>query len=122
MELTKDDSPGKYKITAYEEGCVYVNGQPYYNSILIMPEDFNFHWGLKSIDKLSKEDIQMILKYSPHIVLLGSGSKLSFPSKTLLEPLHEQGIGIEIMDTAAACRTYTVLMSEDRRVLAGLII
>jgi uncharacterized protein len=58
----------------------------------------------------------------PKIILVGTGTRLHFPPAEILSPLIERNIGFEIMDTPAACRTFTVLMSEDRQVVAALIL
>ncbi len=122
MELTKDTIQGKYQITGYEPGIVYVNQQAYKHSLMIMPDIIITDWQVDSISKLSKDHIEQILSYHPQVVLLGTGEKLIFPNSILLTPLYKQDIGVEVMNTPAVCRTYSLLMAEGRKVLAGIII
>ena len=63
-----------------------------------------------------------VLPFYSEVVLFGSGSRLRFAKPEALRPLIERGIGVETMDTAAACRTYNILVSEGRSVVAALVI
>ncbi len=79
-------------------------------------------WPPHSIADLTAENLQLIIDLRPSIVLLGSGENLAFPDPMLLNPFYQQKIGIEVMNNGAACRTYSVLMSEGRSVAAALLI
>lgn len=122
MELTKDTPLGQFQITAYDERSIFVNGQPYFSSLLIMPDKLITSWEPQSIHSITDQDISFILDLKPEIVLIGTGAKLIHLKQSLFKALYEQKIGVEIMDTPAACRTYAILMSEGRRVLAGLFL
>jgi uncharacterized protein len=74
------------------------------------------------MEELDEAALEAVLRLRPGIVLLGTGSEQRFPPSSLLAPMLTQGIGIEIMTTAAACRTYNILVAEDRPVAAGLLI
>ena len=73
-------------------------------------------------DELRGEHFERILAFEPEIVIFGSGARLQFVAPTLLRALIDSRIGVETMDTAAACRTYNVLAAEKRKVLAALLI
>ena len=73
-------------------------------------------------EPLASTHLNAALALQPEVVLLGTGARLHFPPAEVLRPLIEAGIGYEIMDTSAACRTYDILMAEGRRVLAALVI
>jgi uncharacterized protein len=75
-----------------------------------------------SPEALSAQDLQPAINLNPKIVLLGTGSRLALPNIDLMTVLAAQGVGLEIMDTPAACRTYNVLVHEDRDVVAALFI
>lgn len=101
---------------------VTINETLYRRSLIVTPETLNTDWGPPSIATLAPAHIDALVALAPEVVLLGSGDQLIFPESALLAALMRTGVGYEVMDTAAACRTYNVLMSEGRRVVAGLII
>jgi len=79
-------------------------------------------WPIKSINDLSEINIEAFAEQRPELVIIGTGKRAEWPPISLFKPLINQGIGFEIMDTAAACRTYNILNFEDRHVIAGLIL
>ena len=79
-------------------------------------------WPPQTLNELTAAHLEIIISLRPAIFLLGVGSHLTFPSVDIYGELLNQGIGVEIMDTSAACRTYTVLTAEERNVIAALII
>jgi uncharacterized protein len=87
-----------------------------------MPNQLVDPWPPHCIADLTTENLQIIVDLRPSIVLLGSGEDLAFPDAALLNVFYQQKIGIEVMNNGAACRTYTVLMSEGRNVAAALLI
>ena len=78
-------------------------------------------WHAESFESLAVEHFARIAALAPELVIFGSGMRLRFPAPSLLRPLIDAGIGVETMDTAAACRTYNVLLAEGRSVVAGLL-
>lgn len=121
MQLDLDTNTAKNQIKRYSAGAVYVNEQSYSKSILVMPEHLS-SWHITSLSELTVEDIVNLANLQPEIIILGTGSTLEFPAAEICYALSPQKIGLEIMDTGAACRTYAVLTSEHRNVLAALII
>jgi uncharacterized protein len=91
------------------------------SSFIVSPRHLLRDWPPAHVDELQAEHLDAIIELQPELVLLGTGPRLSFPSPKLLAELHRQRIGIEVMDTAAACRTYNILMTEGRFVVAGLM-
>jgi uncharacterized protein len=73
-------------------------------------------------DALTEADFAALLSYEPEIVLLGTGGTLRFPHPRLVRALAEAGVGLEVMDTAAACRTFNILAAEGRKVVAALLL
>lgn len=122
MKLHASVTAGLMTITAYDAGYVAVNGRRLTRSFLLTPRSLTEDWSATSIDTLSLENIAAIVALESPIVLLGTGARQRFPSVALLRPLIERRIGVEIMDTHAACRTYNILMGEGRDVAAALII
>jgi len=90
-------------------------------SLIISPRHLLRDWAPTTIETLQAEHLQTLVELEPELVLLGTGPRLQFPDHSLLATLHRQRIGVEVMDTAAACRTYNILMTEGRFVVAGLI-
>jgi len=122
MELSLDTNNATYQIQSYKDGCITVNGQKYSEAILIMPDHLITPWGPTTLDSLSPDHFNDLLQFKPELVILGTGSLLQFPPKQLYAVLTENRIGVEIMNTRSACRTYTLLTSENRRVVAGLLV
>ena len=90
-------------------------------SCVILPDHILRDWPPQRFSDLRAEHFAQLLELKPEIVVLGSGDRLRFPAPALTAQLFEQGIGVEVMDTGAACRTYNILMSEGRRVAAALL-
>jgi len=122
MKLSIDYNTSRYTINAYEPGQIKVNNQSYEKSLLISPESLHLQWQPAHIDDLDEAHIDFILELKPEIILLGTGRQLKFPDQRLIARAMTQGIGFEVMDTGAACRTFNVLSAEDRNVIAALII
>ena len=122
MKLQPDRADGVNVITAYEPGRVRVNAQLYHSSLLVPWQGEVLDWRCKSFSELDAADFDQVLGLSPELVIFGSGERLRFPAPALVKKLIAKRIGIESMDTAAACRTYNVLAAEGRVVVAALII
>ena len=99
-----------------------VNSQLYTNSLLLPWSGAVLPWSCANFDALTVQHFEALLGLNPELVIFGSGQRLRFASPSLLCPLIEQRIGIETMDTAAACRTYNVLAHEGRNVVAALLL
>ena len=98
-----------------------VSGQRYEHPIVVTPEQVYTDWQPQSFDALEAEHFAYFLVLHPEVVLFGTGIKLRFPHPRLYQALSVAGIGVEFMDTAAACRTYNILMNEDRKVAVGIL-
>ncbi|MBW5802445.1 hypothetical protein FIV31_01910 [Coxiella endosymbiont of Ornithodoros amblus] len=121
MLLTEDSGIGDYHINAYGPDSVTVNKVTYTSSLLVSPYRLVLEWKPRSLDELGSEHIEAILVLEPEIVILSTGQNFKWPSKKQLAPFHQRHIGIECMNTGAACRTYTALMSEGRKVVVALL-
>lgn len=122
MKLHPDKSGPQHVVTAYEAGSVAVNGRVLTRSLLLLPDHLDERWGPDAYAALTTEHLVQLTAFPCDVVLLGTGIRQRFPATALLRPLIEAGRGFEIMDTAAACRTYNILVAEGRQVLAALII
>jgi uncharacterized protein len=108
-------------ISGYGDGYVLVNGQRYETNLIVLPEKL-IPWDVKGFDDLSAEDFVFLKSLNVEIVLLGTGARQRFPHPSLTAPLAQARIGLEVMDVQAACRTYNILVSEERRVAAALLL
>lgn len=122
MKFAQDNQDEGYFITAYSDDSVSINGKPFQQSFIITPTTLEENWAITSIDQLMQSHIDQILALSPELILIGTGEKLVFPAVELYSSIIQHGIGVDFMDTGAACRTYNILMSEDRDVVAGIIL
>lgn len=122
MKLHLTNSDGNNLITGYGQGWVEINRQRYHSNLILLPNQLIENWHVLSFDKIQAGDVEKIAGLKPDVVLLGTGANHQFIHPKLSTTLAAAGIPIECMATAAACRTYNILMSEDRNVLAALIL
>jgi uncharacterized protein len=122
MILSEDHSDATYQIKSISPGKIIINNETYTNSVIISPNKLITPWAPTSIETLTDEDLLLFLDLKPEIILLGTGEKSIIPSPQKLACLLEKQFHIECMNTRAACSTYTVLISEGRKVAAGLIL
>ena len=122
MKLHLQNSGTANIIRAHTPGEVRINDEVYVRSLIVTPAELVRDWGPVDFAGLAAEHFEAIVRLKPELVLLGTGARLSFPRPPLTLALIETGIGLEVMDTAAACRTYNILMGEGRAVAAALIL
>jgi uncharacterized protein len=120
--IQQDSNSATYQIQRYEPGKIWVNQRCYENSVVICPHQFIEHWPPKELNELQPVHLEAIIALKPEIVLLGTGPKALIPAQELLVVLFEKGIGVEFMDTKAACFTYMVLAAEERNICACLFL
>lgn len=92
------------------------------DSFILTPEQVYPHWPITHVDQLDEAAIDHLLQLKPELVVLGTGAKQVFPPAALLGRFLQQGVGIEIMNTDAACRTFNICVMENRRIVAALIL
>jgi uncharacterized protein len=112
---------GRNAFTGYGEGWFAVNGERYSTSLIVLPERV-LAWSAASFAALQASDFDVLVAQAPEIVLLGTGARQRFPDPRLTRALAAARIGLEVMDLRAACRTFNILVAEDRRVAAALLI
>ena len=120
MKLHLANPRNGYTLTGYGTGFLAVNGTRYDHALVVTPDTPPERWSVDSASVLTAEAAGLLLTGSPEIVIIGTGPTQIFPEPSRLRPLIEARIGVEIMNTPAACRTYNVLMGEGRRVLAAI--
>lgn len=122
MKFERDSPDGRNSFSGYGEGYVEVGARRYTASLVVSGDRVIEDWPASSIDALSADHFAAIIELAPEIVLLGTGASFMFPDAALLAPLYRAGIGVEVMDTPAACRTFNILLGEGRNVVAALIL
>ncbi len=121
MKFHLQQPTGQNLFTGYGAGYVTVNGVRHESSVVVTPTQVIADWAPEGFESLAASHFEFLLTLKPEIVLLGTGLRLRFPPSQLARPLAAAGIGIEIMDTQAACRTYNILVAEGRNVIAALL-
>ena len=109
-------------VTACGRGWVRVGATEYRTNLVVTPESVETDWAPAGFGALAEADFARLLGARPDVVLLGTGDVLRFPHPRLTRALADGQVGLEVMDTAAACRTYNILAAEGRRVTAALIL
>ena len=122
MKFERDEAPGRNTFTGYGAGYVEVNRRRYSASLVVAGERLIVDWPVASVEGLTADHLAALVALAPEIVLLGSGARFEFPPAAKLAPLYQAGIGVEVMDTPAACRTYNILLGEGRNVVAALVL
>jgi uncharacterized protein len=114
--------PSSSLVTGLGEGWIKVGGVEYRDSVVLTPEKVEAGFAPAGFDALGASDFAQLLQYEPEVVLLGTGGQQRFPHPRLLESLTSAHVGVEVMDTRAACRTFNILVGEGRRVVAAVIV
>jgi uncharacterized protein len=121
LKLHAERIEGTNAIARYGPDGVLVNGVQHTCSVVVPWTGLVAAWPVTRFEDLAVDHFQALAGHAPELVIFGSGLRLRFPPASLLRPLIERRIGVETMDTAAACRTYNVLLSEGRTVVAALL-
>lgn len=122
MKLHLTQAAGNQLITGYGTGWVEINRKRFERSLIVLPNLVLDNWPVADFDSLAASAFSGLLQLNPELILLGTGSRHRFIHPHLIRALTEAGISLECMDTAAACRTYNILMAEGRHVAAALIV
>ena len=121
MKLHLARPEGHNLFSGYGSGYVAINGTRYEHSLVVLPDRLA-DWEPARFEDLTEPMFAELAALPLEILIVGTGAKLRFPSPALTRSLYEARIGVEVMDTQAACRTYNILLSEDRRVGAAILI
>lgn len=121
MPLAEDKITRRYRISAYTSSDITVNEKRYQQSLMISPDLLITPSPISTPDDLNEHTIQSVLDLNPDVVLLGTGEKQIFPAPKIFALLGEKGVGLEVMNTGALCRTFNILVAENRNVVAVVI-
>ena len=121
MKLQPDKSDVQ-TLTAHGPGWVAINNERIDASVVVGSSGERFPWNCSSFEDLGPEHFAQLASLGSELIIFGSGTRIRFPKPAWLQALMAQRTGVETMDTAAACRTYNILASEGRHVVAALLI
>jgi uncharacterized protein len=115
-------APTANVVTGSGPGWVRVGQDEYRENLILLPDAVVRGWAPNGFAAQDERAFAALLDYTPEIVLLGTGERQQFPHPRLLQALAAAHVGVEVMDTRAACRTFNILVAEGRRVAAALIV
>ncbi|WP_298139147.1 Mth938-like domain-containing protein [Acidiferrobacter sp.] len=122
MRIHLDTGDGRRLIRGYGPGGLRIEDRIYARSVILRPDGLVDDWRPGHFGELDAATLAELITGSPEIILLGTGATVRFPPPQWLAPFAKAQVGIECMDTGAACRTYNLLASEGRTVAAGLLL
>jgi uncharacterized protein len=122
MKLTDEKIAGINLIRSYGQNEVRIGETVLRGSCLVTADQIVSDWRPQSVAELTLDDLQPVIAMQPEVVVIGSGPKQEFPAPEVLGAVMSRGIGCEVLDTGAACRTYNILASEGRTVVAALLL
>jgi uncharacterized protein len=120
INFSLDNNPRGIGVDALDESGMHIGGRVYAQSLLLTAEQLQ-PWPPQSLADLQQDHLQLLLAHAADVYLIGVGARQRFPSPRLLAPFYERGLGVEIMHSAAACRTFNILSAEGRNPVAGII-
>ncbi|BBN87417.1 Mth938-like domain-containing protein [Azospira sp. APE16] len=121
MKLHRDSTDGHYSFTGYGDDYVAINGKNHQGNLVLLPRRLIQDWTDATFDSLTQADFDFLAELKMEIMILGTGAKQRFPHPQLLQGLMRAGVGLEVMNTQAACRTYNILVAEGRSVGCALL-
>ena len=122
MKLHTSNTEKYQTVTGYDQAGVEINAKRYDHSVLVMPEVPPRAWDVARFEDLTAGHFERIAADQPDVVVLGTGERQRFVHPRLIASLSARQVGVESMDSHAACRTYNILMGEGRKVTLALII
>ncbi|MGJ7506904.1 Mth938-like domain-containing protein [Variovorax sp. GT1P44] len=121
MKLQPDKSDVQ-TLTAHGPGWVAINNERVESSVVVGSRGERFDWNCSRFDEIGAEHFAQLTSLGAELIIFGSGTRIRFPQAAWLQPLMAKRTGVETMDTPAACRTYNILASEGRHVVAALLV
>jgi uncharacterized protein len=121
MKLTLDANPRVTLVRSYSNGELRVGEQVFHRSCILTPDQVVPDWRPTKVEDLEARDLEALFAMKPELVLLGTGDRQRFPSVQIRGAFVHAGVGLETMDLGAACRTFNVLVQEERKVCAALL-
>ncbi len=121
MQFSEDRNTTKFQVTSYQPGTIRINADDFTDAVIVSPESLAENAFVDEVEKITVEHIQKLCQAKPEIILIGTGETQKFLHRNLLKEAAKFNLSLEVMNTQAACRTFAVLATEGRRVIAALI-
>ncbi|MCU0766139.1 MAG: MTH938/NDUFAF3 family protein [Gammaproteobacteria bacterium] len=121
MRFAPEGDAAGLRVASYDATGIVIGGVRYTASVLLAGDVVESPWGPERIEALEADHVERLCALGPEVVLLGVGAHAVLPRPGLLLPFGRRGIGVEVMATGAACRTYNILAGDGRRVAALLL-
>jgi len=121
MKMVLDDAAGLNLISAYEPGLVKIRGNNHSPSLLVYPTELVTDWPIDNVYMLDGKALRQIAARKIEVLIIGTGERQQFPEPRVFIPLMDAGIGYEVMDNTAACRTFNILLGEGRNAALALM-
>jgi uncharacterized protein len=122
MKFTLDSRDDINLIRSYAPGEVHIGERVARAPCIVTAEQLILDWAARDVATLSVAELAPIFELQPDVVLLGTGAKQTFPAGAVRQAFAARNVGLEVMDLGAACRTYNILVQEERRVAAVLFV
>ena len=122
MKLTLESSSRVNLVRAYSRTALRIGEESVHSSCIVCADRLVTDWPPARFESLSPEHLSAIFALQPEVVLLGTGERQRFPPASIRAAFAERGVGLEVMDLGAACRTYNILVQEERRAVAALFL
>lgn len=122
MKMALDTASGVNVVRSYEPGAVEIGNRRFTASLLVLPDLIHTDWPPTAASELQPRHFRALLDNSPEVLILGTGDTQDFPEPSVFVTLMDMAIGFEVMNNAAACRTYNILLSEGRRAALALML
>ncbi|HHO68041.1 MAG TPA: hypothetical protein ENK12_03320, partial [Gammaproteobacteria bacterium] len=122
MHFARDDFNSELLVRAWSPGELRVGDRRYRRNLVLTTERVIEDWAPQCFEDLDAACLDALAELEPEVVLIGTGETLRFPAPACTAGLLSRGVGVEVMDTGAACRTFNILLSEGRRVVAALLL
>jgi len=122
LKLHREAASALNTFTGYGSGYVMVNNQRIEKSVVVLPDRIISDWTATTFEALAPAHLAPLADLGCEIILLGTGMRLRFPRPEIIRGLERSGVGLEVMDVYAACRTYNILLAEQRSVAAALLL
>lgn len=122
MIVQEDQDSGQYQIKSYKPGEITVNETVYTQSLVLNANTLISNWGPRNLEEIQDSSWDPILQLKPDFVIFGTGAKFLRVPASVFAPLYKNNIAVEVMDSAAACRTGIVMMNENRNVVIVILV
>ncbi|RNE91086.1 hypothetical protein EBL84_04815 [Marichromatium sp. AB31] len=121
MKFAQTEDADSNRVQGYGPEGTQIRERRYTHALLVSAERLDPDWGPARAEALTPEHIAALLEGDPQVIVIGTGARQVFPDPAVYREAIARGVGVEFMDTGAACRTFNILLAEDRRVVAGLL-